>query len=77
VQDPKTGGEVRHHMDESLAQKSGSDIRIVQELLGHNDVKTTMVYTHVLKRGPAGVCSPADVIRGGHGGFYGDPYKTL
>lgn len=38
--------------------ESGYDVRTVQELLGHNDVKTTMIYTHVLNRGLAGVRSP-------------------
>ena len=40
--------------------EGGYDIWTVQELLGHNDVKTTMIYTHVLNRGPAGVRSPVD-----------------
>jgi integrase len=40
--------------------ESGYDIRTVQELLGHKDVKTTMIYTHVLNRGGKGVKSPVD-----------------
>lgn len=42
--------------------ESGYDIRTVQELLGHKDVTTTMVYTHVLNRGALGVKSPADLL---------------
>lgn len=44
--------------------EAGQDIRTVQDLLGHRDVRTTMIYTHVLNRGPMGVRSPADRLRG-------------
>ena len=43
-------------------REAGYDIRTVQELLGHTDVKTTMIYPHVLNRGGRGVKSPADVL---------------
>jgi hypothetical protein len=58
--DPRGRRRQRPRAGWAVELEDGQGIRTVQELLGHRDLKTTMVYTHLLNLGPAGVRSPLD-----------------
>ena len=61
IHQPATPHTLRHCFATHLLER-GQDIRTIQELMGRRDLNTTMIYTHVVNRGPLGVSSPADLL---------------
>jgi site-specific recombinase XerD len=74
IHQPATPHILRHSFTTHLLER-GQDIRTIQELMGHRDVNTTMIYTHVLNRGLMGVNSSAESLQPQEPS-YTDPYKA-